>query len=57
VLAADLAPLQETDLMYTVDAPSMPGEYVLELDMLQEGVSWFGLKGSRTYRARVKVVG
>ena len=57
VLAADLAPSQETDLMHTIDAPSMPGEYVLELDMLQEGVSWFGLKGSRTYRARVSVVG
>jgi hypothetical protein len=55
VLAADLAPSQETDLIYTVDAPSMPGEYVLELDMLQEGVAWFGLKSSKTWRGNITV--
>jgi hypothetical protein len=56
-LPADLAPAQETSFSFTVAAPAEPGDYVLEIDMLQEGVSWFGLKGSRTYRARVKVVG
>ena len=32
-----------------------PGEYLLELDMVQEGVSWFGLKGSPTIKLRVRV--
>ena len=32
-----------------------PGDYILEVDVVQEGVSWFGLKGSKTWRGRVKV--
>jgi 4-amino-4-deoxy-L-arabinose transferase-like glycosyltransferase len=55
-LPADLAPGQETTVSFSVDAPAEPGDYVLEIDLLQEGVTWFGLKGSRTYRARMKVV-
>jgi hypothetical protein len=55
VLPADLAPAQETNLLWTIDTPSQPGEYVLELDMLQEGVAWFGLKGSQTWRGTVRV--
>ena len=55
-LPADLAPGQETTVSFSVAAPAQPGDYLLELDMLQEGVSWFGLKGSRTYRARVTVL-
>jgi 4-amino-4-deoxy-L-arabinose transferase-like glycosyltransferase len=55
-LPADLAPGQETTLAFDVAAPAEPGDYVLELDMLQEGVSWFGLKGSRTCRIYIKVV-
>lgn len=57
LLPADLAPGQETIVTFEVEAPAEPGDYVLEIDMLQEGVSWFGPKGSRTYRARVTVVG
>jgi len=56
-LPADLAPGQEVTFNFEVEAPAEPGDYVLEIDMLQEGVSWFGPKGSRTYRARVTVVG
>ena len=55
-LPADLAPGQETDLSFAVDMPAQPGDYVLEIDMLQENVAWFGLKGSRTYRAHITVV-
>lgn len=54
-LPADLAPGAETELVYHVNAPTAPGDYVLELDMLQEGVTWFGLKGSPTTKVRVKV--
>lgn len=55
VLPSDLAPAQEAVLPWTIDTPSQPGEYVLELDMLQEGVAWFGLKGSKTRRRSVTV--
>ena len=55
VLPADLAPAQEAVLRLTIDTPNQPGEYSLELDMLQEGVAWFGLKGSKTWRGSVRV--
>ena len=56
VLPSDLAPDQETDLLFIINAPSQPGEYLLELDMLQEGVSWFKGKGSQPYSMRVTVI-
>jgi 4-amino-4-deoxy-L-arabinose transferase-like glycosyltransferase len=54
-LPRDLGPGQQCELSFTITAPATPGEYVLEIDMVQEGVSWFGLKGSKTWRGRVKV--
>jgi 4-amino-4-deoxy-L-arabinose transferase-like glycosyltransferase len=53
-LLRDLKPGDTTDLSLTVNAPG-PGRYILELDMLQEGVSWFGLKGSPTVQLPVEV--
>jgi hypothetical protein len=54
-LPRDLAPGEEIEISFTVNAPRRPGDYLLELDMLQEGVSWFALKGSKTLRLPVKV--
>jgi 4-amino-4-deoxy-L-arabinose transferase-like glycosyltransferase len=54
-LLRDLAPGEETKLSLVVNTPRQPGEYFLELDLLQEGVSWFGLKGSQTTRLPVRV--
>lgn len=54
-LLRDLGSGQETELKLTVNAPGKPGNYLLEIDMVQEGVSWFGLKGSRTLRLPIKV--
>jgi hypothetical protein len=54
-LLVDLNPGQTTKVSLTINAPRRAGEYLLELDLLQEGVSWFGLKGSRTWRGRVRV--
>ena len=39
-----------------VHPPEQPGQYTLELDMLQEGVSWFKDKGSQSARLAVNVV-
>jgi 4-amino-4-deoxy-L-arabinose transferase-like glycosyltransferase len=54
-LPRDLAPGRETELTFALNAPAQPGEYLLELDMLQEGVSWFKLKGSRACLVKIKV--
>jgi hypothetical protein len=54
-LLEDLRPTQATELKLTVNAPKKSGNYLLEIDMLQEGVSWFGLKGSPTIRLPIKV--
>ena len=54
-LLEDLAPSEETELRLTVNAPRQRGQYILEIDMLQEGVSWFARRGSRTAHVRVHV--
>jgi hypothetical protein len=54
-LRRDLAPGQETEITFTVNAPSRAGDYLLELDAIQEGVSWFGPRGSKTLRLPVNV--
>jgi hypothetical protein len=54
-LADDLRPGEEVELSLDVTAPRTPGEYVLEIDMIHEGVTFFGEKGSRALRMRVRV--
>ena len=54
-LPKDLGPGEESALRLIVNAPRASGEYILEIDMVQEGVSWFALRGSQTSRSRVKV--
>ncbi len=54
-LMRDLEPGQETEFQLIVNAPKTPGEYILELDMLQENVSWFALRGSKTVRLAITV--
>lgn len=54
-LFRDLKPGEQTELKLIVNAPKIPGDYVLELDMVQEEVSWFGLRGSPTLQVAVRV--
>lgn len=54
-LPTDIAPSGAVDLEWIIDVPNQPGQYQLELDMLQEGVAWFGLKGSKTWRGSIRV--
>ncbi|MGH9967889.1 MAG: hypothetical protein ACREBG_08690 [Pyrinomonadaceae bacterium] len=51
----DVYPGEEIELPLAITAPSTPGEYVLEIDMVQEGVCWFKDKGSTPFRTRVRV--
>ncbi len=54
-LLNDLRPGEQVELNIIVNSPKTTGDYLLELDMLQEGVSWFGLKGSPTLRLPVRI--
>lgn len=54
-LPRDLWPGESVELPLTVKAPAAPGEYLLEIDLVQEGVTFFKAKGSRYPRYRVKV--
>ena len=55
-ISKDLKPGEETEVPLLVTAPQEPGDYTLEVDLVQEQVSWFGDKGSPTARAKVTVV-
>jgi hypothetical protein len=55
-LAYDLPPGQSQTVTAQVHAPAQPGDYILEMDVLQEGVAWFGDRtGSPTLRIPVHV--
>jgi hypothetical protein len=54
-LPYDLRPEAEVELPLTVKAPPTPGEYILEIDMLQEHMVWFADEGSKTARVKITV--
>jgi hypothetical protein len=54
-LSSDLRPGEAREFELTINAPKEPGDYTLEVDVLQEGVSWFALKGSEPAHMRVRV--
>lgn len=55
-LPKNLKPGEEVELPLQITAPKDPGEYILEVDLVQEQVAWFGDKGSPTAKAKVAVV-
>jgi hypothetical protein len=55
-ISKDLKPGEETDVPLAVTAPKEPGDYILEVDLVQEQVAWFSDKGSPTARTKVTVV-
>jgi len=56
-LPRHLQPSEEVEVELTVTSPPNPGSYILELDMVQELVSWFADKGSPTTTTPVQVTG
>jgi hypothetical protein len=54
-LFEDLPPSETVELLLPVTAPKSPGIYTLQLDAIQEGVAWFGDRGSKVLSLRVKV--
>jgi hypothetical protein len=55
-LDRDLKPGEETPVPLAITAPKEPGEYILEIDLVQEQVAWFHDKGSQTAKTKVAVV-
>ncbi len=47
-LPGNVAPGAQAELQLAAPAPDRPGSYVLELDLLVEGLCWFGTRGSGT---------
>ncbi|MGI8838504.1 MAG: hypothetical protein ACR2H4_17955 [Pyrinomonadaceae bacterium] len=55
-LPKDLRPGEEVEVPLSISAPTTPGNYILEVDLVQEQVAWFHDKGSPTARTNVTVV-
>ncbi len=56
-LTVELAPGASTTLFLQVTAPARTGPWTLELDMVDEGVTWFSNQGSSIARLDVVVRG
>lgn len=54
-LMNDLVPGATAEVPLTVTAPNAPGIYILQLDAIQEGVAWFGDRGSEVLSLKIKV--
>jgi len=55
MLPRDLGPGDEAEFTLNITAPQAPGDYVLEVDLVHEGVTWFHQLGSPTLRWTVRV--
>lgn len=55
-IAKDLKPGEDTEVPLVITAPNEPGDYTLEVDLVQEQVAWFSEKGSPTAKAKITVV-
>ena len=52
----DLKPGEETEMALQITAPKQPGDWTMQLDMVQEGVNWFSERGSPVTNVKVQVV-
>jgi hypothetical protein len=55
-IGKDLKPGEENEVPLKVTAPKDPGDYILEVDLVQEAVAWFSDKGSPTAKTKISVV-
>lgn len=54
-LPHDLKPGEEAELLLRVTAPKAAGAYILELDMVHEGLTWFTAHGSQIVKTNITV--
>jgi hypothetical protein len=55
-ISKDLKPGDEAEIPLLITAPGKPGDYILDVDLVQEQVAWFHDKGSPTAQTKVSVV-
>jgi hypothetical protein len=55
-LNRDLKPGEQTQVPLLITAPKEPGDYILDIDLVQEQVAWFHDKGSPTAQTKITVV-
>ncbi len=56
-LPGHLQPGTDTIVPLAVTAPAEAGDYVLEIDLVHEGITWFADRGARTATVALTVVG
>jgi SAM-dependent methyltransferase/uncharacterized protein YbaR (Trm112 family) len=54
-LPAELNPGEDATVLLHVAAPGEPGDYMVEIDLVHEYVSWFAARGLRPVTVRVEV--
>lgn len=55
-IGKDLPPGEETEVPLAITAPRDPGDYILQVDLVQEQVAWFSDKGSPTAKTKITVL-
>ena len=56
LLPHDVAPGQNVTTEIELTAPELPGNYTLELDLVNEGITWFGWQGTETIKKNVVIL-
>jgi hypothetical protein len=54
-LPRDMAPGERAELTLGIEVPAQPGDYVVELDLVLEGIGWFEEGGGSTLRLPLAV--
>ncbi len=54
-LPHDMAPGERAELTLAIELPAQPGDYVVELDLVLEGIGWFEESGGSTLRLPLAV--
>jgi hypothetical protein len=52
----DVEPGDTVGLVLKANAPTEPGDYLLEADLVQKDIAWFGERGSTAWKCKVNVV-
>lgn len=55
LLPHDVSPGQNVTVEMKIDAPKLPGEYVLELDLVNEWTTWFEQQGVKIIKQKITV--
>ena len=54
-LPHDIKPGEDLELTLSINAPKAPDDYILQLDLVHEGLSWFAAHGSQTVKINIRV--